>query len=274
MGRHPKTRSRAKLLRSLYLWHRYIGLTAALFVIVLSITGLALNHTESLEMDSTYVQSNALLDWYGIHAPETIRSHQAGTLVFSALGDRIYLGDSHLQDLTTPLVGAVANEDIVVLATRGQVTLFTHEGERIETLGSAAGVPAGMKAIGLGDDGGLVIEAAHGYYLTDESFLEWNEVDSADADWSQLEAVPEELIETLRAAYRGSGLTVERIMLDLHSGRILGEGGVWLVDAAAVLFLLLACSGVWLWSRRRASARAHRRKLEKRDHADGQGAQH
>ncbi len=49
MTRHPKARSRAKLLRSLYVWHRYLGLSAALFVILLSATGLALNHTELLQ---------------------------------------------------------------------------------------------------------------------------------------------------------------------------------------------------------------------------------
>ena len=58
---------------------------------------------------------------------------------------------------------------------------------------------------------------------------------------------------------RGSGLPVERVLLDLHSGRIFGKPGVYVVDAAAILFLVLAASGVWLWGKRRASARAHAR---------------
>jgi uncharacterized iron-regulated membrane protein len=36
------------------------------------------------------------------------------------------------------------------------------------------------------------------------------------------------------------------------------------MDAAAILFLLLSASGVWLWARRRASARAHQRKITRR----------
>ena len=55
------------------------------------------------------------------------------------------------------------------------------------------------------------------------------------------------------------GLPLERVLLDLHSGRIFGEAGVWLVDAAALLFLLLAGSGLWLWGRRHASGRARER---------------
>lgn len=264
MTRHPKTRSRAKLLRSLYLWHRYLGLAAALFVILLAITGLALNHTEALDMDATHVQSDLLLDWYGIHAPEEFASFAAGNIVFSEVNQHIYQGTERLVELRAPLIGAVSTRDTVILASLDQLTILNADGEVIEHLGSAAGVPAGMTAIGTSGDGTIVIKAAHGYYLTDDSFLEWNETDTAEAAWSGQTPTPPGLEAALRQAYRGTGLTLERIILDLHSGRILGNAGVLLVDAAAILFLLLACSGVWLWSRRRASARVHRRKMEKR----------
>jgi len=55
-------------------------------------------------------------------------------------------------------------------------------------------------------------------------------------------------------------LPMERIMLDLHSGRILGRAGVYIMDAAAIGFLVLAASGVWLWVRRRTSIRTHKQK--------------
>ncbi len=41
-------------------------------------------------------------------------------------------------------------------------------------------------------------------------------------------------------------------MLDLHNGRIFGGFGVFLIDAAAVLFLILAVTGVWMWARSRS----------------------
>jgi len=45
----------------------------------------------------------------------------------------------------------------------------------------------------------------------------------------------------------------------------LGRAGVYLVDAAAIVFLLLAISGVWLWARRQASIKTHRRKTKMAD---------
>jgi hypothetical protein len=44
--------------------------SAALFVLILAASGLALNHTETLGLDERYVHSQALLGWYGIEAPE------------------------------------------------------------------------------------------------------------------------------------------------------------------------------------------------------------
>ena len=39
----------------------------------------------------------------------------------------------------------------------------------------------------------------------------------------------------------------QRLMQDLHSGRWFGGWGVWMMDIAAVILLLLAVSGLWMW---------------------------
>lgn len=266
MTRHRKQKSPARLLKSLYIWHRYIGLAAALFVILLAITGIALNHTGNFELDKRFVRSDALLDWYGVHAPDDITAYRAGSTVISEVGNHIYRDNVLVEQATPPLLGALAFPDLVVIGTQGRLLLFTPEGEFVEQLGGAAGVPAGMQAIGVTGENELAIHAAHGYYRTDSDFLEWRETDTLDADWAQPVEVPADLKRALQEAYRGSGLTLERILLDLHSGRILGEWGIYLMDAAAILFILLAFSGVWLWAQRKSSAREHRRKLEHPHH--------
>jgi len=47
--------------------------------------------------------------------------------------------------------------------------------------------------------------------------------------------------------YRGSGLSWERLLLDLHSGRLFGSVGVFIIDLAGIALLLIALSGVWVW---------------------------
>ncbi len=261
MTRHKHRRSRAKLLRSLYIWHRYIGLAAALFVVLLTITGLALNHTEELALDSTHVKSATLLDWYGIRAPEQITSYLAGPTLISAVGERLYWNGELLPGLTPPLIGALEYAGLIVVGVADHLLLFTPDGTLIEELGSSAGVPAGLQALGRSADGMLAMQTAHGYYRTDASFLKWVESAHLDASWVTGSSTPKPVRELLQAAYRGTGLSLERVLLDLHSGRILGSWGVYLIDAAAILFLFLALSGVWLWGKRRASGREHRRRI-------------
>ena len=61
--------------------------------------------------------------------------------------------------------------------------------------------------------------------------------------------------------YRGNGMSLERILLDSHSGRIFGTAGVIIYDILALAVGFLAISGLVLWLRgRRNGNRNGRRK--------------
>ncbi len=266
MTRQHRTRPRAKPLLSLYLWHRYLGLAAALLVIILSVTGLLLNHTAEMGLDAIPVSSASLLDWYGVHAPDHVVAYRAGALNLAEAGGKIYLGQKPLPNAGGPLQGAVEYQDLVVVASDGQLLLLTPTGELVEKLDNASGVPAGIMAIGVTGSGKLAIRTTHGDYLTDGNFIDWTTPGNVNAQWASAATLTQQQRQALNSAYRGNGLSLERVLLDIHSGRILGNAGVYLMDAAAILFVLLASSGVWLWGKRRASAHAHRRRLVIRDH--------
>ncbi len=260
MTRHHKKKSPARLLRSLYIWHRYFGISTAVFVIVLTITGLVLNHTDELQLDASYVQSDLLLDWYGISSPGELTSHTAGSINITAVNDQIFWNNERLTHISAPLAGMQTYSDLVVIASGGTLSLFTPDGELVEKLDNVAGVPTGILAIGITPQSLLAVKTARGIYLADENLLEWSRAANPEVTWSVAAPTTPSLTEDLKKAYRGTGLPVERIMLDLHSGRILGRAGVYMMDAAATGFLLLAVSGIWLWMRRRASIKAHQRK--------------
>ena len=260
MTRHHKKKSPTRLLRSLYIWHRYFGISTAVFVIVLAITGLVLNHTDELQLDASYVQSDLLLDWYGINSPGELTSHTAGSISITAVNDQIFWNNERLTHISAPLAGMQTYSDLVVIAADGALSLFTPDGELVEKLDNVAGVPTGILAIGITPQSLLAVKTARGIYLADENLLEWSRAANPEVTWSVAAPTTPSLTEDLKKAYRGTGLPVERIMLDLHSGRILGRAGVYIMDAAATGFLLLAVSGIWLWMRRRASIKAHQRR--------------
>lgn len=247
MTRHKRHRIK---LRSMYQWHRYTGVTIALFVILLSVTGIMLNHTMQLELDKQYVKTDWLLDWYGITAPEQTNSYRAGQHWISQWQDRLLLEQHDLGSYPGKLLGMVHYQDMLVVALEGSVLLFTTQGELIETLRGAQGVPAGMWAIGLNSKYRVVVKSAHGTYIADKQLLQWHDSDDDSAHWSGPTTLPDDVYQHMLALYRGKGLSLERVVLDLHSGRLLGRGGIYFTDIVAVLLSFLAASGLWIWSMR------------------------
>ena len=66
-------------------------------------------------------------------------------------------------------------------------------------------------------------------------------------EWARAASQPAALAATLAEVYRGSGVSYERVLLDLHSGRLFGRGGEFVVDAAALCLLSLALTGSYMF---------------------------
>lgn len=228
-------------------WHRRIGLVAAIFVVVFVITGVMLNHTERLGLADLRARSPVLLDWYGIQAPAEALSYRAGPHWVSELGEKIYVNGKAVATEHSGLLGAVLLEEVLVVALEGHVLLLDAAGGLLEVLGGAEGVPSGMSAIGA-QDGALVVRAGHGDYRADKDLLRWEKAGATvTASWARPAATPGPLYAAMAAAYRGEGLTLERVLLDLHSGRIFGRYGPLMMDAVALALLVLVLSGIWVF---------------------------
>jgi len=238
-------------------WHRNIGMVTAVFVLILAISGISLNHTESLSLDENFVDAPWLLDFYGIAAPDDIRAFPIPSGWITQIGQRTFLNDQELQSEGSMLLGAVITSELIIVAYEQEVLLLTVQGELVDKLTALAGLPKQITAIAVENDQ-VWINTSEGVFSSDEAFLEWSKEDEKTLPWVSAAEVSTELKQTLTALYRGKGLSYERVMLDLHSGRILGQWGVWLMDTAAMLLIVMSLSGIWLWlrSNRKKSARA------------------
>lgn len=237
-------------LRSFLVLHRRMGLISALFVLVLAITGLVLHYSNVMGLDRSYVSSPALLTWYGIEAPETGAAFEAGSSIVVQIGQSLYLDGRLLSGAYSPLVGMVAAPFGFVIATRGELLLLTNRGEIIEEFGAQHGLPLPLSKLAVSD--GLFWLQSDGFvYQADFDRLEFVPVESAPRSWSETTQVPERLAADLTQQYTASLLSWERLILDLHSGQLFGAFGRILVDIMALLFILMAVTGVWIWSKRR-----------------------
>ena len=89
-----------------------------------------------------------------------------------------------------------------------------------------------------------------GVFFTNSTFLVWQQADQMP-NWVQVTGEPAAIEDDVLRAYRGQGLPWGRVLLDLHSGRILGIWGPYLIDGAAIALLILVCSGFYNWMIRR-----------------------
>ncbi len=231
--------------------HRWFGAFAAIFVLFMVLSGLAINHAPGLGFDQQRVESSILLDWYGLGEPEQFNSFAVDDDWLSFAGSQLYLNDRHVTT-TTNGIGAVATTNMLIAAGSDELLLLSRTGELIERQAwgpSGAGL---IEALGQLENGDAVIKSAHQIWLTDVGFLQWRPAEEPlTVSWSSAGPAPETLRQNILQHYRGRSLSFERLLLDFHSGRIFGTAGVIIYDLLALVLGFLAVSGLVLFLRGR-----------------------
>lgn len=236
----------------LKVWHRRLGLSAAFFVVVLAITGFLLNHTGDWSLDSQTIKISILMNWYGISPAESLTSYPLGDKLVTRVGDKLFLDTREITHCGGDLVGALELSDrgFSVVACNNELFVLNPQYELVERLGAAHGVPAPLKKIGR-QKSQFILSTGGAYFSADLDSLSWTPViEVAPAMvWSQSVTTPPVLTGILGKHFSGEGITVERLLLDIHSGRILGNWGTYLVDFMALVFITLAVTGFIMWRR-------------------------
>jgi len=228
--------------RFLYKLHRYTGLFSAVILLMLAITGIALNHTDDLSLDSQMVQSPRLLDWYGISMPDQLKSFATEHHWLTLVNQQLYFDQSLLLKNQNDLLGAIETEDFIVAALKDSLLLLSLQGELIEQMPFNA-----IDSIGLDDQLRVVIKSSETLNSSADGLLSWQTHHNEQVIWSKPSQLPSQQKQTIKNSFRSSVLPIERVLLDIHSGRFFGFIGVILVDLSGILLIILALSGCAIW---------------------------
>lgn len=231
-------------------WHRSLGFLAALLVVFIAGTGLLLNHSEELGLDEVMLDSDWILDIYGIDSAVNPEAFKVGRRWLSRIGSRLYLDSQDTGHQSEQLIGAIESGDLILVALSEGLLLMSAGGELVEMMTVLPGVSGAILAIGkIGDI--PILKTRAGLYAGDADLTSWRETHTEEAFWSAPGKLPEQIRRQIEQQYRGAGVSLERFILDVHSGAVLGSLGKYISDMFAILILLLSLSGLWVSRLRR-----------------------
>ena len=235
-----------KLLLLLFLrrWHARIGFAAVVFFLLLAFTGLVLNHTTSLGLDARYVHSAWLARWYGLAAVSPRQAFRSGRHDLIAANGR-WLLDGRVagEKLPEPL-GLVDLPDMMVVASSASLYLYGQDGVLIDRLEQSA-LPGGpVQALG-SESRRIVLRTASGTFESKDA-VRWNSAPRDRVAWS-LPAALSVAEQERYAELLKPGVSLQQLLLDLHSGRFAGRYGPVAVDVLGVLLAVLSLTGAWLF---------------------------
>jgi len=209
------------LSRFWHRWHRRVGIASALFVLVLSITGILLGFSDQLGLQNKSA-TGAIVN--AVYERETERPPLGAKMQ----GVSFYWVDGYLY----------AAEQNGIVVEEPPLTLGAYD--------EFFRVKAGDTHYLFMADGQLV-EKGHGVPELSAALVVFTELNAGENDIAL-------------SRYRGQGVTLDRIILDIHTGRFFGPVGPWLMVIASLFLIILSITGLFMWTgvpaRRRARKEA------------------
>ncbi len=227
--------------------HYRLGVIAALFILMLSITGLMLNNSQLLGLSEHSLNSKFLLKSYGIKTPTFVGVNTSKGWVSQLNTSNIYLDLLNIGRCNTSLVGAVMYNEALIIACHNMLLITTLDGEFIEDINTIHGLPDNILNIALSENGLILLDIGNDIVTADLLNMTFTSAHTKIAEniiWQRIiTSLPTYIENKLIAQYKGRQVTLERFILDIHSGSFFGKAGSWAIDAAAVIFIFLAFSG-------------------------------
>lgn len=215
-------------------------------ILWLSVTGIFLNHTDDLSLAETPLGSPVLLRAYGVEQVPASHIQTSSGHWLSQSGDYLYLdgerisacysGAFSVAELQADLWAVVCDLDLLLVAGSGQV---------LERLGASYGIPQPMSAVGYCGER-LCLKSGPLYYHLDLDNLRWYPLEQPGFTQLTKAEAPELVLNQIADRWLSREVNWERLMLDLHAGRVFGLGP-WLMDAVAALTIILCLSGLGIW---------------------------
>ncbi|MHB8058347.1 MAG: PepSY-associated TM helix domain-containing protein [Desulfuromonadaceae bacterium] len=243
-------------------WHRYLGIWTALLVLMLSITGILLVHKKEFGLNRVMVRLPGGTSPADAE-PWQIISINDGTVVATKQGVYIQQGKEWTRTLPVAVRSLKQIEGRLYAATRDG--LYESDNGGLEWLHHLSSHD--VRAVEY-DKKQLLVATTTGIHTRAGSDVQWNQLgdrfkkpldvrEIAHIDGTIRLVAKEGLFrlnngtlkkeKLLLPAGASEPMELQKLITDLHNGKL---GGVWLitaVDLTALGLIFLTVSGIWIW---------------------------
>jgi hypothetical protein len=233
-------------------------------LVFLSFTGILLNHSPAAGLSKRILSSEWLLDWYGFETV-ALSGFKVGKQWISHPGHReLYIDGQPVAACAPPLLSAARTDSFLIALCKDELVILSFNGELVEKINMLSGLPeytTNMKYF----NNTLFIQSHNKILSLDPDTLKVKPSELIIESWPLPSSLPSTIIEKLKQNSQLPGISLETVILDLHSGRFFGDAGVLFVDFMGLLTVFLAMTGTYVWlMKRRKRYTKRRKKLAKR----------
>ena len=192
--------------------HRLLGITLAFFILILSITGTLLQHAEDFNIRNNYAPSSVAKNFYNIK-PCKIYSYEYDNNWISMCNRDLYFNEKKI---------ASGIDDINSVYLNSGKYHIHYDNHKIVVNSDSSIEEMGHTNPNENIDKNVVLK---------------------------IDLISENQKKIIENKSLSKTITYERIVVDLHSGRLFGSFGVTLVDLVTIGIILLSITGAYSWIR-------------------------
>ena len=249
------------------IWHRRLGVSSLLMILWLAVSGSLINHGDALGINKNTFNNALLNSLYGLE--NTISNPQAVQIdqsYFFCYQQNLYRDDQVITTCDTDLISAITINKQIFLLNSAELIVLDDQFLVLDKVpfsllinsfeGNAFG-SNGFEGNSFSDSGLSLSMWKNSLVLTSKEHKNYWKLDLLDLSVLRVDTSIDGVIESgveiiyLPASLTNNldypGISLERVLLDVHSGRLFGNAGVLVVDFFALAFVFLALSGLWMF---------------------------
>ena len=226
--------------------HRWIGITAALWLLLLASTGLLLQHSHDWALDQKYIKNQTILKYYGVGKQYLAFGDKQQLL---QIDQQVFINETPSIRIDKPIVSALYQPPNWVLATETDMLWLDNEGQIIQQYDSYDGIKTPIQKLGL-LQGELYYQTPRGLYNLNESTI--SKSIKANIIWSKQNSNPSSKQKAIALSSKDY-LSYEKFIFDIHAGITTAP---ILNDIAAIALIMLSLSGILLFFRKSKNNRS------------------